>query len=244
MTKVDVIKLRIGEMRQVVADSLLFGFECLTKNTPLENARIEIENIPITARCMNANRNFELRTGCQFVRNADVARLRSFPEKSLKSLSLKDPKHEVECMKVSLVTNILKANERIADQNRKFFDEKGILVLNMMSAPGAGKTTIISKTIVALEKEFRIGVIEGDIQSTYDAEKISETGAQVVQINTGGACHLDGNMIRETFDDLDLDAIDILIVENVGNLVCPAEFNVGEDFKVMLLSVRREMTSH
>ncbi|MEE4312514.1 MAG: hydrogenase nickel incorporation protein HypB [candidate division KSB1 bacterium] len=140
-------------------------------------------------------------------------------------------------MKVSLVTNILKANERIAEQNKKLFDEKGILVLNMMSAPGAGKTTIISKTILALEKDFRVGVIEGDIQSTYDAEKISETGAQVVQINTGGACHLDGNMIRETFDDLDLDAIDILIVENVGNLVCPAEFNVGEDFKAMLLSV-------
>jgi len=140
-------------------------------------------------------------------------------------------------MKVSLVTNILKANERISEQNKKLFNEKSILVINMMSAPGAGKTTLIENTIRALDGEFRIGVIEGDIQSTYDADKIAATGVQVVQINTGGACHLDGNMIRETFDQLNLDAIDLLIVENVGNLVCPAEFNMGEDFKVMLLSL-------
>ncbi len=140
-------------------------------------------------------------------------------------------------MKVSLVTNILKANERIAEQNKQLFDEKGILVINMMSAPGAGKTTLIEHTINALKDKYRIGVIEGDIHSTYDADKIAATGVQVVQINTGGACHLDGNMIRETFTQLDLDAIDLLIVENVGNLVCPAEFNMGEDFKVMLLSV-------
>ena len=140
-------------------------------------------------------------------------------------------------MKVSLVTNILKANERIAEQNKQLFDEKGILTINMMSAPGAGKTTLIEHTINALKNKYRIGVIEGDIQSTYDADKIAATGVPVVQINTGGACHLDGNMIRETFPQLDLDAIDLLIVENVGNLVCPAEFKMGEDFKVMLLSV-------
>ena len=140
-------------------------------------------------------------------------------------------------MKVSLVANILKANERIAEQNKQLFDEKGILTINMMSAPGAGKTTLIEHTINALKNKYRISVIEGDIQSTYDADKIAATGVQVVQINTGGACHLDGNMIRETFPELDLDAMDLLLVENVGNLVCPAEFNMGEDFKVMLLSV-------
>jgi len=107
----------------------------------------------------------------------------------------------------------------------------------MMSAPGAGKTTLIEHTIKTLDRKYKIAVIEGDIQSTYDAEKIAATGVQVVQINTGGACHLDGNMIRETFDQLDFDAMDLLIVENVGNLVCPAEFKMGEDFKVMLLSV-------
>ena len=140
-------------------------------------------------------------------------------------------------MKVSLVANILKANERIAEQNKQLFDEKGILTINMMSAPGAGKTTLIEHTINALKNKYRISVIEGDIQSTYDADKIAATGVQVVQINTGGACHLDGNMIQETFPELDLDAMDLLLVENVGNLVCPAEFNMGEDFKVMLLSV-------
>lgn len=140
-------------------------------------------------------------------------------------------------MKVSLVTNILQANERIAEQNKQLFDEKKILVINMMSAPGAGKTTLIEHTIRALKDSYRIGVIEGDIQSTYDADKIAATGVPVVQINTGGACHLDGNMIRETFSQFNFDELDLLIVENVGNLVCPAEFKMGEDFKVMLLSV-------
>ncbi|MFQ6115603.1 MAG: hydrogenase nickel incorporation protein HypB [bacterium] len=140
-------------------------------------------------------------------------------------------------MKVKLVTNILKANERIAEQNKLLFAEKGILVINMMSAPGAGKTTLIERTIEALNSEYKIGVIEGDIQSTYDADKIAATGVQVVQINTNGACHLDGNMIRETLSQLDLEAMDLLIVENVGNLICPAEFNMGEDYKVMLLSL-------
>ncbi|HEX9973779.1 MAG TPA: hydrogenase nickel incorporation protein HypB [bacterium] len=140
-------------------------------------------------------------------------------------------------MKVSLVTNILQANERIAEQNKRLFDEKGILVINIMSAPGAGKTTLIEEMIRALKNEYQIAVIEGDIQSTYDADKIAATGVPVVQINTGGACHLDGNMISQTFDRLNFDAMDLLIIENVGNLVCPAEFNLGEDFKVMLLSV-------
>jgi len=144
---------------------------------------------------------------------------------------------EVIAIKVPLVKNILEANDKISDLNKRFFDDKNVLVVNIMSSPGAGKTTLISNTINALKDEFKIGVIEGDIQSTYDAEKIAETGAQVVQINTGGACHLDGNMIRDTFDQLDFDNMDLLIVENVGNLVCPAEFQMGEDFKVMLLSI-------
>lgn len=140
-------------------------------------------------------------------------------------------------MKVKLVKNILEANDRIAEENRKIFDEHGIFVINMMSAPGAGKTTLLEKTIRALKDTARIGVIEGDIATTRDAERIEATGIPVVQINTNGACHLDGNMIREAMDDLPLSAIDLLIIENVGNLVCPAEFKVGEDAKVMLLSV-------
>lgn len=140
-------------------------------------------------------------------------------------------------MKVSVIKNILEANDRIAQENRAIFDEKGLLVFNLMSSPGAGKTSLLEKTIVALKDDVSMGVIEGDIQSSQDAERIAEKGVPAVQINTGGACHLDGNMIRDTFKEFDLDSLDLLVVENVGNLVCPAEFKVGEDFKVMILSV-------
>jgi hydrogenase nickel incorporation protein HypB len=140
-------------------------------------------------------------------------------------------------MKIPVVKQILEANDRIADQNRAIFDDKGLLVINLMSSPGAGKTTLLEKTIDALKDTLRIGVIEGDIQSTHDAERIARKGVPAVQINTGGACHLDGNMIRDTFAEMDLDHLDLLVVENVGNLVCPAEFRLGEDFKVMILSV-------
>ena len=140
-------------------------------------------------------------------------------------------------MKISVVKNILEANDRIAQENRAIFDEKNLLVFNLMSSPGAGKTSLLEKTVDAIKKDLRIGVIEGDIQSSQDAERIAKKGIPVVQINTGGACHLDGNMIRDTFQGFDFDALDLLVVENVGNLVCPAEFKVGEDFKVMILSV-------
>ncbi|RLF54668.1 MAG: hydrogenase accessory protein HypB [Thermoplasmata archaeon] len=140
-------------------------------------------------------------------------------------------------MKISVVKNILEANDRIAEQNRGLFDEHSLTVMNLMSSPGAGKTSLLERTIQALKKDISVGVIEGDIQSSQDAERIARMEIPVVQINTGGACHLDGNMIRDTFDEFDLAALDLLVVENVGNLVCPAEFKVGEDFKAMILSV-------
>ena len=140
-------------------------------------------------------------------------------------------------MKISVIKNILEINDRIAQENRAIFDEKGLMVINLMSSPGAGKTCLLEKTINALKDDLRIGVIEGDVQSSQDAERIAKSGIPVVQINTGGACHLDGNMIRDTFQEFNFDALDLLVVENVGNLVCPAEFKVGEDFKAMILSV-------
>jgi hydrogenase nickel incorporation protein HypB len=139
-------------------------------------------------------------------------------------------------MKIQVVTDVLAANDRIADGNRTLFAAKKIYVINLMSSPGAGKTSLVEKTILALRDRFRIGVIEGDIQSTYDAERVAALDTPVVQINTGGGCHLDANMIREALPNLDLGAIDLLVVENVGNLVCPAEFQIGEDAKVMILS--------
>jgi len=139
-------------------------------------------------------------------------------------------------VKVTVVKNVLDANNRIAEENRKLFDEHKIFVINLMSSPGAGKTSLVERTITALRDKYRIAVIEGDIQDTFDADRIARLDIPVVQINTGGACHIDGNMIRETFPSFDLGRIDLLIVENVGNLVCPAEFKVGENIKVMLLS--------
>ena len=140
-------------------------------------------------------------------------------------------------MKVKVVTNILEANDRIAADNRKVFDEARVYVINLMSGPGAGKTSLLERTIKELSGKLKIGVIEGDIAGTDDAQRIESLGAPVVQINTGGACHLDANMITEVMYDLPLKDLDLLIIENVGNLVCPAEFKVGENMKVMLLSI-------
>jgi hydrogenase nickel incorporation protein HypB len=140
-------------------------------------------------------------------------------------------------MKVKVVTRILEANDRIAEENRKRFKETGVFVVNLMGAPGAGKTSLLERTILILKEKVRVGVIEGDIAGTDDAERINRTDAPVVQINTGGACHLDANMISEVIPDLPLEDLDIVIIENVGNLVCPAEFKVGEDIKAMVLSI-------
>lgn len=140
-------------------------------------------------------------------------------------------------MQLKVVENILAANDLIARENRRIFDQLGLFVINLMSSPGAGKTTLLERTIAALKDEFAIAVIEGDIRGHLDAERIERHGVPVLQINTGGECHLDANMIRNGLDEMDLSGRDLLIIENVGNLVCPAEFKVGEDLKAMILSV-------
>ena len=140
-------------------------------------------------------------------------------------------------MKIPVVKNILEANERISEENRKLFEKKKVAVINLMSSPGSGKTSLLERTIDAIKDRIRMGVIEGDIQSTRDAERILRKGIPAVQINTDGACHLDSNMIRSALPNFDLSELDLLVVENVGNLVCPAEFAVGEDHKVTILSV-------
>jgi hydrogenase nickel incorporation protein HypB len=138
---------------------------------------------------------------------------------------------------VPVVRNILQANERLAAENRKRFDDAGIYVMNLMSSPGAGKTSLLEKTIDGLAGRIRMAVIEGDLQSSYDAERILKKGVQAVQINTDGGCHLDGNMIQLALQSINTENLDLLIIENVGNLVCPAEFNLGEHDKVVILSV-------
>jgi hydrogenase nickel incorporation protein HypB len=139
-------------------------------------------------------------------------------------------------LKVPVLKNILEANDRISRQLGEIFEAKKVLVINLMSSPGAGKTTLLEATVDHFKNNYTIGVIEGDIQSSLDAERLAGHGILAIQINTGGACHLDGNMIWDAVSQFDLDSLDLLIVENVGNLVCPAEFSLGEKYKIMILS--------
>ncbi|MCL0060607.1 hydrogenase nickel incorporation protein HypB [Dehalococcoidia bacterium] len=140
-------------------------------------------------------------------------------------------------MKISVMADILEANDRIAAANKEVFGKHCNLVINLMSSPGAGKTTLLERTGEAVRGKLRLGVIAGDIETTRDSERLERYQLPVVQLTTGTACHLDANMIASALPHLDLSRIDILVIENVGNLVCPAEFRVGEDFKVMILSV-------
>jgi hydrogenase nickel incorporation protein HypB len=132
---------------------------------------------------------------------------------------------------------ILDLNEKLAAANRARFDSTGVFVLDLMASPGAGKTSTILATIAALRDRYGIAVIEGDIASKVDAEKVKAHGIPAVQINTGGACHLESDMIKRAVDALPLEELDLIIIENVGNLVCPTEFYLGEHAKVMILSV-------
>ncbi|MFP4381769.1 MAG: hydrogenase nickel incorporation protein HypB [Candidatus Sumerlaeia bacterium] len=140
-------------------------------------------------------------------------------------------------MKIPVVENVLKVNDAVARDNRRRLEEKGIRVINMMSAPGSGKTTLLQKTIPALRPDIECAVLVGDLQTTRDAERLEESGAQVVQINTGRGCHLDAAQVSQGIDALDLDKIDLLFIENVGNMVCPAGFDLGEHSRAILLSI-------
>jgi hydrogenase nickel incorporation protein HypB len=139
-------------------------------------------------------------------------------------------------MEIKVVKDILGANDQIARKNRQLFDKNRVFVVNVMASPGAGKTSVIMETIKRLKGKTRVGVVEGDISSSLDAEAISQEDVPVVQINTGGECHLDANMTATALGDLPLKDIDLLLIENVGNLVCPAEFALGEDIKLLISS--------
>jgi hydrogenase nickel incorporation protein HypB len=140
-------------------------------------------------------------------------------------------------MKIKVLKDILGANEQIAAKNRELLDSNKVFAVNIMASPGAGKTSVVLQTIRALKDKVRIGVIEGDIASSIDAETVAKEGIPVVQINTGGECHLEANQLESALNNLPLADIDLLLIENVGNLVCPAEFNLGEHRKVLIASV-------
>lgn len=140
-------------------------------------------------------------------------------------------------MEIDLKQPILDKNDALASELRQRFADNGVYVLDLLASPGSGKTSTILATIDALRDEFNIAVIEGDIASSVDAEKIKSQGIAAVQINTGGACHLESAMVKRAVDVLDLERLDLIIIENVGNLVCPTDFDLGENAKVMILSV-------
>jgi hydrogenase nickel incorporation protein HypB len=140
-------------------------------------------------------------------------------------------------MKIPVVKEILSANEEVADEIKALFEENGVLVLNLMASPGAGKTSFILATVDRLPETVRPGVIEGDLASSIDADTISGRGVPVVQINTGGGCHLDAPMIQSALPHLPVADLNLLFIENVGNLVCPANFDVGADLAVVVASV-------
>ncbi len=139
-------------------------------------------------------------------------------------------------MQIPIVKNVLESNDNKAEELREQFNSHNILVLNLISSPGAGKTSLLEKTLADLSNEFRFAVIEGDLQTDNDARRIAATGTKAVQINTEGGCHLNAAMIAKAIENFDLNQIDILFIENVGNMVCPVEFDCGEHAKVALLS--------
>ena len=138
---------------------------------------------------------------------------------------------------VEVLENILKYNQALAEHNRHHFEEHKIYTINLMSAPGSGKTTLLEKTLEVLKDKYHLGVIEGDLETERDAERIRKKGIPVYQITTGSACHLDAALIDKALHHLPLDEIDILFVENIGNLVCPANYDLGTHLNVTLLSV-------
>jgi len=139
-------------------------------------------------------------------------------------------------MEIKVLKDILGANEQIAERNRQLLDTNGVFAVNVMSSPGAGKTSLIMETIKRLKGEIKIGVIEGDVSSSIDAEIIGKEGVPVLQINTGGECHLEANMIYRALSNLPLQDIELLFIENVGNLICTAEFALGAHRKVLVSS--------
>ena len=138
--------------------------------------------------------------------------------------------------KITIAQNILAANDTIAQDNHQSLATRGIRTINMMSSPGAGKTTLLERTIEMLRSQLEVGVIEGDIETGNDAERIEAVGAETVQINTRGACHLEAHMVRDALEAINLTGMRLLFIENIGNLVCPAAWDLGEDIRVVMVS--------
>ncbi len=137
---------------------------------------------------------------------------------------------------ITIERKVLEKNDEIARQNRAQFEQRGILALNLVSSPGAGKTSIVERTLEHLGRDLKVGVIEGDVQTDFDAQRVARYRVPVIQIVTNGGCHLEARLVQDALSQIDLSGLDVLIIENVGNLVCPANYDLGEALKVVVLS--------
>lgn len=144
---------------------------------------------------------------------------------------------ELNRREIEVMANLLNSNDTQAEKNRTHFRKSNCLAINLIGSPGAGKTSLLEKSLPLLSKNLQVGVIEGDIFTSKDADRIAMHEVPVIQINTGGGCHLDSKMVNKVLPDFDWNALDLMIIENVGNLVCPADFDLGEAFKVIVLSI-------
>jgi hydrogenase nickel incorporation protein HypB len=144
---------------------------------------------------------------------------------------------KVKTQRIPVVEKILSANDRLAEENRRLLDESGVFAVNLMASPGAGKTSLIERTVQALREHIKLAVIDGDIATSLDADRAAAAGARAVQINTGGDCHLDAVMLHAALPQIELGDTDLLIVENVGNLVCPASFQLGTHKSILIASI-------
>ena len=216
-----LVRVRYGALSNIVPEALSFAFEALTAGTDFEGAVLETEEVPITLKCSQCGHTFPAVKGEHFFAPCPACR------GGIKELIVEIP----------VLRNVLEANGKLAASLKDQFAKHGILALNLISSPGAGKTSLLERTLTDLASEFRMAVIEGDLQTDNDARRVAATGAKAVQINTDGGCHLDSNLVMEALGAFDLNEIDILFIENVGNLVCPVEFDCGEDAKIALLSV-------
>ncbi len=238
---VGVVNLRVGALRQVVPDTLEFYFGFVAKGTVCEGARLEQELVPARLQCTCCEQQWEMDlpifrcAGC-----GDAWQGGGGQRERIRGGVDRGRGGSLHRTKVKIVEEALDANNTIAQANRADFDRAGVKVVNFMSAPGAGKTSLLERTIADLPG-VRVGVLEGDVQGSMDADRLSALHVPVTQLNTapsfGGECHLDANMVRSALGDLPLDEIDLLVIENVGNLVCPAEFRVGEDARIMVSAV-------
>ena len=240
LPRVERVTVRIGRLTAVVPDTLRHYFDLLTPGTALDGAALNIEEVPIRGHCDECADEFEIETLSFTCPRCGSGLVELFPAASSRSSPSRPPRRRCP-VQVSVLRSVLDANDLIAKENRREFDAHGCFVVNLMSAPGSGKTAILERTLRALDGRVRAAVIEGDVLGTLDADRLLPLGVPVVQINTdphfGGECHLDARMIRNALAALPLDGVDVVFIENVGNLVCPAEFSVGEDRKVMVLSV-------